>query len=141
MLLFSLFHKFCFQNGSILGPAIVSPLLMLCCYGMGFGMYIEPSMKALMSLSFLRYGLTGFTLPQYQNRTLFHCSQDMCPYADPSIVIRELGMENETYETQILGLLIFTVIHRLIAFFLLRHRITFEYSNRFLVQINKFLKY
>ncbi|CAH2076871.1 unnamed protein product, partial [Iphiclides podalirius] len=30
-------------NGSILGPAIVSPLLVLCCYGMGFGMYIEPN--------------------------------------------------------------------------------------------------
>ncbi|CAH2076869.1 unnamed protein product, partial [Iphiclides podalirius] len=38
-------------NGSIIGPAMVSPLLVLCCYGMGFGPYIEDRMKILIITS------------------------------------------------------------------------------------------
>ncbi|KPI92893.1 ATP-binding cassette sub-family G member 4 [Papilio xuthus] len=116
-------------NGAILGPSIISPLLVLCCYGMGFGRQIESGMRFLMSLSYLRYGLTGMTLPMYQNRTRMHCSEDICVYGDPTYVLQELGMEGDTYIIQILGLSVFVVLFRAIAFFTLRHRLANEYSN------------
>ncbi|CAK1600723.1 unnamed protein product [Parnassius mnemosyne] len=127
-------------NGSIVGPATISPLLMLCCYGMGFGSFIEPLMKVLMSMSYLRYGLTAFTLPLYQNRTLMECNADVCPYADPAIILRDVGMASDIYSLQIFGLIMFTTFHRVIAYFILRHRLTGDNSNKFIAQINKFLK-
>ncbi|KPJ06937.1 ATP-binding cassette sub-family G member 4 [Papilio machaon] len=116
-------------NGAILGPSIISPLLVLCCYGMGFGRHIEPGMRFLMHLSYLRYGLTGMTLPLYQNRTRMHCSEDACVYGDPIYVLQELGMDEDTYIIQILGLSVFIVLFRAIAYFTLRHRLANEYSN------------
>ncbi|CAG4983721.1 unnamed protein product, partial [Parnassius apollo] len=127
-------------NGSIVGPATISPLLVLCCYGMGFGSFIEPRMKVLMSMSYLRYGLTAFTLPMYQNRTLMDCNAEVCPYGDPSIILRDVGMASDIYSLQIFGLIVFTTLHRLIAYFILRHRLTGEYSNKFIAQINKWVR-
>ncbi|CAG4983640.1 unnamed protein product [Parnassius apollo] len=128
-------------NGSIIGPATAAPLLVLCCYGMGFGPYIETRMKALMSLSYLRYGLAGLSIALYQKRPLMECSQDFCLYSDPQLLLRDVGMATDTYYMQILGLLVFILIHRVIAYFVLRYRLTPEFSNKFMSYISKFLKY
>ncbi|XP_068632466.1 ATP-binding cassette sub-family G member 1-like isoform X2 [Battus philenor] len=128
-------------NGSIVGPAIVSPLLALCCYGMGFGPYIEARMKILMSFSYLRYGLSGLSIALYQKRSLMECKEVFCLYADPKVLLRDIGMANETYYMQIVGLLVFIIIHRSLAYFVLRYRLTSEFSNKFLSYISKFLKH
>lgn len=130
-----------FQNGSIIGPAAAAPLLALCCYGMGFGPYIETSMKALMSASYLRYGLSGFSLALYQHRQTMECKQDFCLYADPTLILRDVGMSNDSYMVQVIGLLAFTTVHRLLAYFALRYRLTAEFSNKFMTYISKFLKH
>lgn len=130
-----------FQNGSIVAPATAAPLLALCCYGMGFGPYIETTMRALMSVSFLRYGLTGFALSLYSDRPLMECPEPFCLYADPKILLRDLGMEEKTYYMQIVGLIIFTTLHRVMAYFFLRYRLTAEFSNKFMMKISKFLKH
>ncbi|KAG6460911.1 hypothetical protein O3G_MSEX012299 [Manduca sexta] len=132
---------FSVTNGSIMGPALVSPLLALCCYGMGFGPYIEGSMKALMSASYLRYGLTGLSLALYEQRAYLDCSMEFCLYSDPRLLLRDLGMTNDHYYIQIIGLLAFTVVHRVLAYFALRYRLTAEFSNKFLSYISKFLKH
>ncbi|XP_059055462.1 ATP-binding cassette sub-family G member 1-like isoform X2 [Achroia grisella] len=129
------------MNGSIVGPATAAPLLALCCYGMGFGAYIETYMKLLMSASYLRYGLSGFSLALYQNRGQMECSAEFCLYTDPKLILRDVGMANDNYGFQILGLLVFTAIHRFLAYFALRHRLTAEYSNKFMTYISKFLKH
>ncbi|KPJ06939.1 ATP-binding cassette sub-family G member 4 [Papilio machaon] len=109
------------MNGSIVGPATVSPLLVLCCYGMGFGPYIETRMKILMSLSYLRYGLSGLSIALYQKRSSMECHQDFCLYSDPKLILRDVGMANETYYMQIVGLLGFIIIHRYPLSSVMRH--------------------
>lgn len=133
--------SFLIQNGSIVGPATAAPLLALCCYGMGFGKHIETSMRALMSLSYLRYGVSGFSLALYTNRPVMECPITFCMYADPSTLLRDLGMENDIYYMQIVVLLVFTTIHRAIAYGALRYRLTAEFSNKFMIYISKFLKH
>lgn len=128
-------------NGSIVGPSIVSPLLVLCCYGMGFGPYIEGTMRALMSASYLRYGLSGLTLSLFENRRPMDCSLEFCLYSDSKLLLRDVGMTNDRYYIQIIGLLAFTFVYRLLAYFALRYRMTADFSNRFMCYISKFLKH
>ncbi|XP_013185297.1 ATP-binding cassette subfamily G member 4 [Amyelois transitella] len=132
---------FSVTNGSIVGPATAAPLLCLCCYGMGFGPYIEKTMKALMSASYLRYGLSGLSLALYQNRGPMQCNEDFCLYYDPKLILRDVGMADDSYGMQMAGLLIFTFIHRLLAYLALRYRLTAEFSNKFMAYISKFLKH
>lgn len=132
---------FLIQNGAIVGPAIASPLLALCCYGMGFGKYIEVTMRALMSISYLRYGVTGFNLALYSNRRVMECPNTFCLYADPRMLLRDLGMEHDIYYMQIIFLLVFATIYRTIAYCALRYRLTTDFSNKFMVYISKFLKH
>ncbi|KAJ0175781.1 hypothetical protein K1T71_008940 [Dendrolimus kikuchii] len=132
---------FSVTNGSIIGPAIAAPLLALCCYGLGFGPYIETSMKILMSASYLRYGVTGYSLALYQHRPLMDCNIEFCLYSDTTLILRDLGMTNDIYVVQVVGLLAFTVLHRMLAYLALRYRLTAEFSNKFMSYISKFLKH
>ncbi|XP_063893601.1 ATP-binding cassette subfamily G member 4 [Helicoverpa armigera] len=132
---------FSVTNGSIVAPAAAAPLLALSCYGMGFGPYIEGSMRALMSASFLRYGVTGFSLALYKNRKLMECKEDFCLYSDPTMILRDLGMESDNFGVQVAGLLAFTLIHRVLAYLALRYRLTAEFSNKFMCYVSKFLKH
>ncbi|XP_026732372.1 ATP-binding cassette sub-family G member 4-like [Trichoplusia ni] len=132
---------FSVTNGSIIGPATAAPLLALACYGMGFGPFIETFMKYLMSASFLRYGVTGFAVALYRDRNVMECDQDFCLYSDPKLILRDLGMEEASYTIQILGLIVFTTIHRTLAYLALRYRLTTEFSNKFMTYISKFLKH
>lgn len=130
-----------FQNGSIVGPATVAPLLALCCYGMGFGPTIEGSMRALMKACYLRFGLAGFSIALYQNRPLMQCPDDFCLYDDPRLLLRDVGMTNDTYIAQVIGLLVFTFVHRVMAYFALRYRLTAEFSSKFMCYVSKLLKH
>ncbi|XP_075974665.1 ATP-binding cassette sub-family G member 1-like isoform X2 [Anticarsia gemmatalis] len=132
---------FSVTNGSIVAPACAAPLLALACYGLGFGPYIEGTMKALMSASFLRYGVASFSLALYQHRTYMECPEDFCLYSDPQLILRDVGMEGDTYAFQILGLVVFSIIHRTLAYMALRYRLTAEFSNRFMTYVSKVLKH
>ncbi|OWR46507.1 hypothetical protein KGM_200492B, partial [Danaus plexippus plexippus] len=128
-------------NGSIVGPATVSPLLALCCYGLGFGSHIETFMKFLMSLSYLRYSLNGFCLALYQMRPALNCDTDFCLYADSKILLRDLGMIDHTYSTQMICLLVFTIVHRFFAYFALKYSLREEFTSKFMTYVSKFLKH
>ncbi|CAB3255750.1 unnamed protein product [Arctia plantaginis] len=128
-------------NGSILAPALAAPLLALASYGLGFGSYIESSMKLLMSLSFLRYGVTSFSLALYQHRNYLDCPDPFCLYNDPRIILRDLGMQEHDYSMQILALLGFAVLHRLLGYLALKYRLTVEFSSRFMNYVGKVLKH
>lgn len=128
-------------NGSIVGPASLAPLLVLACYGLGFGPYIEEFMKVLMRLSYLRYGVTGFAIALYEDRDYIECPDDLCLYSDPKLIIRDLGMETDKYHIQILALLGFTVLHKILGYLFLKYRLTTEFSNRFMSYLSKVLKH
>ncbi|XP_047513165.1 ATP-binding cassette sub-family G member 1-like [Pieris napi] len=132
---------FSVTNGSIVGPATLAPLLALCCYGMGFGKFIEPFMKILMSVSYLRYALSGLCLAIYNKRPLMECDDIFCVYSDPKLLLRDVGIMNDNYIIQIVALVIFTAIHRISAYFALRYRLTSEFTSKFMTYISKFLKH
>lgn len=115
--------------------------MALCCYGMGFGPYIESAMKVLMSASYLRYGLTGFSLALYNNREKMECPDEFCLYSDPKLLLRDVGMSNDSYPIQIVWLLGFTAMHRTVAYFALRYRLTTEFTSKFMLYVSKFLKH
>jgi hypothetical protein len=135
----------CFQNGSIVAPASVSPLIALAVYGMGHGEAIEGSMSFLMSLSYLRYGLVAITNSLYgNNRPPLNCIEsesDYCHYKDPKLLLRDLGMADTTALGQLLALFVFAVIYRLVAYLALRYRLTSEFSNQVLNYIAKILRH
>lgn len=136
---------FFFQNGSIVAPASVSPLLALAAYGMGHGEAIEGSMSFLMGLSYLRYGIVAITSSLYgHNRPLLSCPEnetDYCHYKDPKLLLRDLGMADTTTLEQILALFAFAVIYRFVAYLALRYRLTSEFSIQVLNYIAKILRH
>lgn len=94
-----------------------------------------------MSLSYLRYSVTGFCLALYHKRPFLDCNTDVCLYSDPRILLRDLGMATDTYGTQIIFLAMFTILFRLVAYFALRYRLTSEFTSKFMTNISKFLKH
>lgn len=98
-------------------------------------------MRFLMSLSYLRYSVTGFCLALYHKRPFLDCNTDVCLYSDPRILLRDLGMATDTYGTQIIFLTMFTILFRLVAYFALRYRLTSEFTSKFMTNISKFLKH
>jgi len=138
-------YLFCFQNGSIVAPASVSPLLVLAAYGMGHGEEIEGSMSFLMGLSYLRYGIVAITNSLYgHNRPILNCpgsETEYCHYKDPKLLLRDLGMADTTTLGQILALFAFAVVYRFVAYLALRYRLTSEFSIQVLNYIAKILRY
>lgn len=94
-----------------------------------------------MSASYLRYAVTGLSLALYQHRPLMDCNSEFCLYSDTTLILRDLGMSNDVYILQVLGLVTFTIIHRILAYLALRYRLTAEFSNKFMSYISKFMKH
>lgn len=131
-----------FQNGSCVGPATLAPLLVLCIYGLGYGSQVEPYMKIVMSVSYLRFGLVGLINSIYEKRPLMDCFDEVyCHYKDPELFLRDIGMDNSSYVIQVVALLLFCLLFRMIAFTALRYRLTSEFSNKILNYATKILKH
>lgn len=125
-----------------MGPSLVSPLLALSVYGLGFGPHIETFMLVLMRFSYLRYGLVALSLSLYHNRLPLSCSDIIyCHYADTRILLRDLGMQNANYIPEIIGLLTFTFLFRFTTYLALRYRLQNEFSNKFMNYISRILRY
>lgn len=118
----------------MVGPASIVPLLAVAVYGMGFGTVVEPGMQFLMSISYLRYGIVGFSSALYgRGRDIMKCDYEIdtyCHYKDPQLLLKDLGMEGLSTGNQILALTIFLIVYRSTAFLALRYRLTAEFSNK-----------
>lgn len=69
------------------------------------------------------------------------CPSEFCLYNNPQMILRDVGMTNDTFPIQVVGLIAFTAVHRVIAYFALRYRLTAEFSNKFMCYVSKFLKH
>lgn len=125
-----------------MGPATVAPMVALAIYGMGYGPVIEPFMLFLMKFTFIRYGIVGLAKTLYGlDRGLMDCSDELyCHYKDPSLLLRDLGMHDQSYSAQLLGLCVFVVFYRFLAYMGLRYRLTSEFSNRLMIYARKILR-
>ncbi|PSN47138.1 hypothetical protein C0J52_17456 [Blattella germanica] len=136
---------FSVMNGSIVAPASFSPILALAVYGMGHGDAIESYMRILMGMSYLRFGLVGITNSLYgHDRPEMSCKGDelgYCHYKDPNLYLRDLGMSDVTTLGQILIMFAYAFVYRIVAYLLLRYRLTSEFSNQVLNYAAKILRH
>ena len=128
-----------------MAPASFSPLLAVAVYGMGHGDSLEGYMSFLMGLSYIRYGLVAIVLSIYgMNRGELTCEYQeigYCHYKNPELLLRDLGMADATLWGQIIALLSFTVAYRIVAYLVLRYRLTSEFSNQILNYAAKILRH
>ncbi|KOB71082.1 putative the eye pigment transporter, partial [Operophtera brumata] len=89
---------------------------------------------------YLRYGLSAFSLALYSNRGLMECPDTFCLYNDPKLLLRDVGMTNDSYVIQLVALVAFTAGHRILAYFALRYTLTAEFSSKFMCYVSKVLK-
>lgn len=124
----------------MVGPAVLAPLLALAVYGMGYRSDVEPVMKVLMSLSYLRYGVVGFNDALLNDRPLLTCKDEIyCHYKDPQLLMRDMGMADTHFGNQMLGMFVFMMLFRTVAFLVLRYRLTAEFSVRIVNYATKIL--
>ncbi|BES87415.1 ABC-2 type transporter [Nesidiocoris tenuis] len=129
-------------NGTVVGPSSMAPILMLAMHGMGYGEAIHPAMLQLLKASYLRFGIVGIITALYLDRTM-ECSdkeEPICFYKDARLIVRDLAMEGEETAPQLIGIIFYLILLRLLAFFSLRYRCTTEFNNTILVYLTKIIK-
>lgn len=129
-----------------LGPAAAVPIMLLSVYGMGFGKetVIPIYIKILMSLSYLRYGLEGLVAAMYgydRANTICPDTEVYCIFSNSKFLRTVLGFEEVSFQYAITGLIINYLIFSIIAFYMVKFRISTAASNYVVVQYaSRFVK-
>ncbi|KAG5880493.1 hypothetical protein JTB14_035204 [Gonioctena quinquepunctata] len=110
--------------GSIVAPSLIAILLAFAVYGMGYRNTYEPFMNVLISTSYLRFGFVAISATIFDNRDFLNCEEDYCHYRDTQLLMTDMGMANVNKGYQFLGVLIFSVLFRVIAYMSLKFRMT-----------------
>lgn len=110
------------------GAAIIAPLLVLAVYDYGQGRQPKsPLIQLLMSTSYLRYGLKAILDAIYgADRPSLPCPEDeiYCFYANPKVLLADMGMLDIHFTQDILILFTFYVFIKSLAYFLLQQRLS-----------------
>ncbi|XP_055917419.1 ATP-binding cassette sub-family G member 1 [Eupeodes corollae] len=111
------------KYGAILGPLFICPFLAFS------GFFLRQSdaqewLKWIFSISFLKYGLEGASLAIFgYNRPKMECHKIYCHFSRPKTFLKNIGMENGSFETAALFLLVLFLMLRIIAFYIMSFRI------------------
>lgn len=138
--------RFNIVNSMFVGPVISVPMILLSCYGIGYGKetYIPPYLKFFMSLSYLRHGLEGLVAALYGgNRLDTICPETeiFCMFKKSKFLLVMLGFDGVDFSYSVSCLAIFYVVFTLAAFLMIKQRLTFNSSNYIAVQyIGQFVK-
>nr|ATY74521.1 ATP-binding cassette transporter G subfamily member 9 [Bactrocera dorsalis] len=129
-------------NAMFMGPVVAVPLILLSCYGIGYGkaVYIHPVMRYLMQLSYLRHGMEGLVAALYgYDREDLHCPETevFCMFKKSQFLLMILGFENLNYVFSVACLVLFYIIFTLAAYFMIRQRLSLRTSNNVIVQYTK----
>ncbi|XP_066154170.1 ATP-binding cassette sub-family G member 4-like [Euwallacea fornicatus] len=120
---------FSITNGSVVGSSALAPLLALACYGMGYRAAIEPFMKVIISFSYLRFGVVGFSATLFSKRDLMDCDEIYCHYRNPELLLKDMGMLGEDPRVQFSIIIAYLLLFRILAYCTLKYRLTVELSN------------
>ncbi|XP_066257383.1 ATP-binding cassette subfamily G member 4-like isoform X2 [Euwallacea similis] len=121
---------FSITNGSVVGSSALAPLLALACYGMGYRAAIEPFMKVIISFSYLRFGVVGFSTTLFSKRDLMDCDDIYCHYRKPELLLKDMGMIGEDPRVQFSIIIAYLLLFRILAYCTLKYRLTAELSNK-----------
>ncbi|KAJ8976176.1 hypothetical protein NQ317_002065 [Molorchus minor] len=127
-------------NGSVVAPHILALLLALAVYGMGYKTGIEPLMKILMTTSYLRFGLAGFSATLFNHRKPMKCDELYCHYRNPELLLADMGMDETQPINQIIVILAFLVLFRIISYLSLKYNMTSELRNTIVHYAAKIVK-
>ncbi|XP_037957708.1 ATP-binding cassette sub-family G member 4 [Teleopsis dalmanni] len=121
--------RFSLVNGMFMGPVLAVPLILLSCYGIGYGKdsYISPFMRFLMSLSYLRHGMEGLVAALYDfNRGDTECpsTEVFCMFKKSKFLLMILGFENLNYIFSISCLVGFYVLFTVTAYVMIKQRLS-----------------
>jgi ATP-binding cassette, subfamily G (WHITE), member 1 len=127
------------------GPVLTVPLMLLAVYGIGNGKADIPVyVRALMSISYLRYGLEGIMDAIYgADRGDMVCPEDevFCPYKKPKFLLVNMGFEDVNFTVSFVALLGFYLLFNAAAFLMIRRRLSLKTSNSVAMQyIGRFVK-
>lgn len=111
--------------GSVVGPALSAPLLIFAVYGMGFGSSMNTYMLCLVKISYMRYAAGGLLHALFADRAPLACPPEeiYCHYADPSMLLRDMGMADVDYGMQAVGLIVIILLYRVLTYTVLRVRV------------------
>lgn len=112
-------------NGTFLGPTLSVPMMMFA----GFGVALKDLPSYLFwgsYISYLRYGLEGFVGAIYGlNRNTLECPEDKyCHYKYPTKFLEDIDMKGDQFWNDIICLAIILFFLRIMAFVLLRWKLT-----------------
>lgn len=128
---------FFFQNGAALAPALIGCMMVVCIHGMGYGHELSKLTKTLLYSSYLRFGLVGTVNAIYENRDNLECNETFCLYTNPQVFLNHMGMAGSSYIIQVLGLIAYTILFRLIGFVLLKIDMSTEISIKYFNYLRK----
>lgn len=112
------------QNGSVLGPLLIAPLLGLAIYGFDFAADIPMVMYAIMKVSYIRVGVVSMVLSVFgYDRMQLDCADVYCHFDDPKVLLRFLRIEKVYLWNEISYLVMYVVIFRTLLYLSLKRRI------------------
>jgi ATP-binding cassette subfamily G (WHITE) protein 1 len=134
---------FTITNGSVMGPAILAPLLALGVYGMGYRTAIEPFYKFAMTLTFVRNGIVGLCNTLFYKREPLECPSDelYCHYARPDVLMIDMAMPIMDYPYQLGMMVVFMVIFRIAAYVSLKCKLNNDLTSSITFYMNKIIKH
>lgn len=113
-----------FQNGSVVGPLLIAPILGLAIYGFDFAADIPMFMYGLMKSSFMRVGVVSLIITVFgYDREQMTCPDVYCHFDDPKVMLRFLRIEKVNLWNEIAFLVMFAVVFRTIFYLNLRRRV------------------
>lgn len=112
------------QNGSVVGPLLIAPLLGLAIYGFDFAADIPMVMYAIMKMSFVRVGVVSLVLSVFgYDRAQLECTDVYCHFDDPKVLLRFLRIEHVHLWNEVAYLIMYIVVFRTILYLSLKRRI------------------
>lgn len=115
---------FFLQNGSVVGPLLIAPLLGLAIYGFDFAADIPMVMYAIMKVSYIRVGIVSLVLSVFgYGREQLDCAEVYCHFDDPKVMLRFLRIEKVHWWNEIGFLVMYVVIFRTLLYLSLKRRI------------------
>lgn len=84
------------QNGSIIGPMAMAPLLGFAAYGIDFARSISPILYPILRTSYMRSAVSGLILTIFgMHRHHLDCPEDQyCHFNDPKVALHYLYLDH-----------------------------------------------